>query len=162
MMYADITLTSDLTHENTLSRQTNVTCNQITANLIQRNIRIYTRICRPFLQVQTDHHLIKPLQQMCTRTWGWTMCTLSNSMGMENSRHTVTYFGFFFGYQDVAENIRPGAAVGVFHVFYEKAAPMAMQKHAKIMCMKATNFVNPGQILVIAGDCPFYALQKKC
>ena len=73
----------------------------------------------------------------------------------------VSYSGFFSSNQDAAD-VRPSAAVGVFPVFYEKAASMAMQKHAMLMCMKATDFVNPGQIPVIVGDCPLYTLQKKC
>ena len=39
---------------------------------------------------------------------------------------------------------------------------MAMQKHSKLVSMRATDFANPGQIPVIVGDCPLYAQQKKC
>ena len=35
-----------------------------------------------------------------------------------------------------------------------------MQKHA--MLVKAIEFVNPGQVPVIEGDCPLCAQQKKC
>ena len=73
----------------------------------------------------------------------------------------VTYSGFFSHCQG-SNNVRPRATVGVFPVFYEKAASMAMQKHAMLMSKKATSFVNPGQIPVIVGDCPLYAIQKKC
>jgi len=73
----------------------------------------------------------------------------------------ITYFGFFSKKQPL-EDIRPAANIGVFPVLPEKAASMAMQKHAMLMIMKATEFVNPGQIPVIVGDCPLYAQQKKC
>lgn len=72
----------------------------------------------------------------------------------------VTYSGFFSHSQD--DNVRPRATVGVFPVFYEKASSIAMQKHAMLIVKKATEFVNPGQIPIIEGDCPLYALQKKC
>ena len=51
--------------------------------------------------------------------------------------------------------------MGVFPVLYDKAASMAMQKHAMLVVAKATEFVNPGQVPVIVADCPLYALQKK-
>ena len=38
---------------------------------------------------------------------------------------------------------------------------MAMQKHAMHVVKKATEFVNPGQVPVIVGDCPLYAQQTK-
>ena len=73
----------------------------------------------------------------------------------------ITYYGFFSKKQPL-EDIRPAATIVVFPVLPEKAASMAMQKHAMLMIMKATEFVNPGQIPVIVGDCPLYAQQKKC
>ncbi|KAL8625684.1 hypothetical protein ACOMHN_043959 [Nucella lapillus] len=60
------------------------------------------------------------------------------------------------------EDVRPRATVGVFPTFLEKASSMSMQKHAMQVVMKATEFVNPGQIPVIVGDCPLYVQQKKC
>jgi len=39
---------------------------------------------------------------------------------------------------------------------------MEMHKHAMIVVKKAIDFINPGQIPVIVGDCPLYAQQKKC
>ncbi len=39
---------------------------------------------------------------------------------------------------------------------------MAMQKHAMLVVKKAIDFLNPGQIPVIVGDCPLYAQHKKC
>ena len=38
---------------------------------------------------------------------------------------------------------------------------MAMQKHSMIVVKKAIEFVNPGQVPVIEGDCPLYAQQKE-
>ena len=73
----------------------------------------------------------------------------------------VTYSGFYSHGQH-AEDIRPRAAVGVFTIFEEKASTMAMQKHAMLVVKKSIDFINPGQIPVIVGDCPLYAHQKKC
>ncbi|KAL8613964.1 hypothetical protein ACOMHN_023200 [Nucella lapillus] len=73
----------------------------------------------------------------------------------------VTYSGFF-SHSQRDEDVRPRATVGVFSTFLEKASSMSMQKHAMQVVMKATEFVNPGQIPVIVGDCPLYVQQKKC
>ena len=73
----------------------------------------------------------------------------------------MTFSGYFSHFQDVC-SIRERAAVGVFPVLYEKANTISMQKHAMTVIKKATEFVNPGQTPVIVGDCPLYALQKKC
>lgn len=73
----------------------------------------------------------------------------------------ITYSGFFSHNQQNAD-IKPPSTVGVFPIFYEKAATMAMQKHAMLMTKEAVEFVNPGQVPVIVSDCPLYALQKKC
>ena len=39
---------------------------------------------------------------------------------------------------------------------------MSMQKHATLISKKAADFINPGQVPVIVGNCPLYAQQKKC
>ena len=73
----------------------------------------------------------------------------------------VTYSGFFSQGQHT-KDIRPRATVGVFPIFYEKGSSMAIQKHAMFVVKETTEFVIPGQILVIEGDCPLYAQQQKC
>ena len=73
----------------------------------------------------------------------------------------VTFSGFHSHGQQ-AEYIRPRDIVGIFPIFEEKASTMAMQKHAMLVVKKAVDFINPGQIPVIVGDCPLYAQQKKC
>ena len=70
-------------------------------------------------------------------------------------------FSRFFSNKQTPKDFRPAAMIGVFPVLPEKAASMAMQKHAMHMIMNATEFVNPGQIPVIVGDGPLYAQQKK-
>ena len=79
----------------------------------------------------------------------------------ELQERPVTYSGFF-SYNQPAEEVRPRASVGIFPIFYEKASTVGMQKHAMQVSMKASTFVNPGQVPVIVADCPLYALQKKC
>ena len=73
----------------------------------------------------------------------------------------VTYSGFLF-HNQCEEDVRPRATVGVFPIFCDTASAMAMQKHAMLVIKKAIEFVNPGQVTVIEGDCPLYAQQKKC
>ena len=63
----------------------------------------------------------------------------------------VTYSGFF-SHSQQPEDIKPRSTVGIFPIFYEKAASMAMQKHAMLIAKKAIEFVNPGQVPVIVGD----------
>ena len=72
-----------------------------------------------------------------------------------------TYSGFLSHGQS-ADDVRPRATVGVFPVFYEKASSMAMQKRSMLVVKKAREFMNPGQVPVIVGDCPLYAKQKIC
>ena len=45
-------------------------------------------------------------------------------------------------------------------LFYEKAAIAAMIKHGMDMLKKATQFLNPGQISVVALDAPLFAIAK--
>ena len=93
--------------------------------------------------------------------WLQHVCQVVLGNATELSTTPVTYFGFF-SHSQQPEDIKPRSTVGVFPIFYEKAASMAMQKHAMLMAKKATEFVNPVQVPVIVGDCPLYALQKKC
>ncbi|KAF5299189.1 hypothetical protein FQA39_LY02362 [Lamprigera yunnana] len=65
----------------------------------------------------------------------------------------VTYSGFFSNGQN-SKYVRPRSTVGVFPMLYKKSATMAMQKHCRHIAMKATEFVNPGQIPVLVKDCP--------
>ena len=45
--------------------------------------------------------------------------------------------------------------------FYEKAATALMIKHGMSVVHQAVDYLNPGQICVIAVDQPLYALAKK-
>ena len=73
----------------------------------------------------------------------------------------LTYSGFL-SHNQREEDVRPRATVGVFPIFCDTASTMAMQKHAMFVTKKAIEFVNPGQVPVIEGDCPLYAQRKKC
>ena len=93
--------------------------------------------------------------------WFKHLYTVVFEEGRDLQQMPVTYSGFF-SYCQGAEDVRPRATVGIFHVFYEKASSMSMQKHAMLISKKATDFINPGQVPVIVGDCPLYVQQKKC
>lgn len=73
----------------------------------------------------------------------------------------VAYSGLF-SYGQRAEDVRPRATVGIFPAVYEKASSMSVQKHVMLISKKATDFINPGQVPVVVGDCPLYVQQKKC
>ena len=67
----------------------------------------------------------------------------------------VTYSGFV-SHNQREEEVRRRATVGVFPIFCDTASTMVMQKHAMLVIKKAIEFVNPGQVPVIEGDCPLY------
>ena len=74
----------------------------------------------------------------------------------------VTYSEFFSHCQG-SDNVRPRATVGVFPVFVlRKSSINGNAKTCNAYVKKATSFVNPGQMPVIVGDCPLFAIQKKC
>ena len=73
----------------------------------------------------------------------------------------MTYSGFL-SHTQREEYVKLRATVGVFPIFYDTTLTMALQKHAMLVIKKAIEFVNPGQVTVIEGDCPLYAQQKKC
>ena len=65
----------------------------------------------------------------------------------------VTY-SRFLSHNQREEDVRPRATVGVFPIFYDTASTKAMQKQAMLVIKEAIEFVNPGQVPVIEGDCP--------
>ena len=76
----------------------------------------------------------------------------------ELQERPVTYSGFFSHLQNA--DVRSRDTVGILPIFYEKASSVATQKHAILVAKKATDFINPGQVPVIVGDCPLYVQQK--
>ena len=52
------------------------------------------------------------------------------------------------------------AIIALLPLFYEKAATMAMIKHGKDIQKNITEYINPGQIPVMAFDQPLFALAK--
>ena len=115
--------------------------------------------CPPYLMAKADQCLVTVLIQGYLRLQHVCQVVLGNATELPTT--PVTYSGFF-SHSQQPEDIKPRSTVGVFPIFFEKAASMAMQKHAILMAKKAIEFVNPGQVPVIVGDCPLYALQKKC
>jgi len=71
---------------------------------------------------------------------------------------TVAWSAFHASMQDIIAD--PHALTQLLLLFYEKAATAAMIKHGmKVLCW-AADFLNPGQIPVMAFDAPLYALAK--
>ena len=63
----------------------------------------------------------------------------------------------YYSHNQREEDIRQRGTVAVFPIFCDTASTMAMQKHAMFVTKKAIEFVNPGHVPVIEGDCPLYA-----
>ena len=57
-------------------------------------------------------------------------------------------------------NDKQAALTQFLPLFYEKAATAAMIKHSMNVNRQATQFLNPGQVPVLAMDAPLYALAK--
>jgi len=61
--------------------------------------------------------------------------------------------------ENISDYAQP-AVTQLLPLFYEKAATAAMIKHGMNVLKKATQFLNPGHVSVIALDAPLYALAK--
>ena len=55
----------------------------------------------------------------------------------------------------------PSAIIALLPLFLEKADSPAMVKHGLDLVKGITDFLNPGQIPVLACDCPIFILCKK-
>ncbi len=71
----------------------------------------------------------------------------------------VAWSAYHASLQDNTDNLE-AALTQLLPLFYEKAATAAMIKHGMNVVREATQFLNPGQIPVIALDAPLYALAK--
>jgi hypothetical protein len=72
---------------------------------------------------------------------------------------TVTWSAFHASALGTSEDLQ-AALTQLLPLFYEKAATAAMIKHGLNVVHWATEFLNPGQIPVLAFDAPLYALAK--
>lgn len=102
-----------------------------------------------------------PEEKTSVEEWLSHVQTVIKDLNGDLQDTPVTYLGFLSHRQRI-EDVRPRATVGVFPLFFDKAATMSMQKHAMHVVAKSTDFINPHQIPVLVADCPLYAIQKKC
>ena len=79
--------------------------------------------------------------------------------GMIEKGNTVSWSAYHAAMQEQDENHMKTLSY-LLPLFYEKAATPAMIKHGMDVVRLATEFLNPGQIPVIAFDDPLYALAK--
>lgn len=70
---------------------------------------------------------------------------------------TVTWSAFHASMQDGSADLHT-TLTQLLPLFYEKAATAAMVKHGMNVVCRAIEFLNPGQIPVVAFDAPLYAL----
>ena len=71
----------------------------------------------------------------------------------------IAWSAYHASLQHPSDDIQP-ALTQLLPLFNEKAATASMIKHGMDMLKEATQFLNPGQIPVIALDAPLYALAK--
>ena len=71
----------------------------------------------------------------------------------------VAWSAYHASLHDVSDDLQP-ALTQLLPLFYEKAATASMIKHGMDVQREATQFLNPGQIPVMAVDAPLYALAK--
>ena len=87
---------------------------------------------------------------------------LNNSLDLLQSdwesNKPMTWASFHASFQ--LPVMTPSAITALLPLFNEKADTPAMIKHAMDILRKATNFLNPGQIPVMACDCPIFAKTK--
>ncbi len=91
-------------------------------------------------------------------------CWLEHSMKLIgkddlNKDDTIAWSAYHASLQCPSEDIQP-ALTQLLPLFYEKAATASMVKHGMDVIREAIQFLNPGQIPVIALDAPLYALAK--
>ena len=79
--------------------------------------------------------------------------------GNFEDRDIVAWSAYHASLHNLPDCLRPGITQ-LLPLLYEKAATAAMIKHGMDVIRKATHFLNPGQIPVIALDAPLYALAK--
>ena len=63
--------------------------------------------------------------------------------------------------QSQPTSVRPKAKIALLPLFNENANSVAMIKHAMTITKEAIEFLNPGQIPVIAMDQPLFSLAKQ-
>jgi len=75
------------------------------------------------------------------------------------SGDTISWSAFHASFQNRPENLS-SYLTQLLPLFYEKASTAAMIKHGITVLQRATEFLNPGQIPVMAFDAPLFALAK--
>ena len=71
----------------------------------------------------------------------------------------LSWSAYHASLQNISSEVQP-ALTQLLPIFQEKAATAAMIKHGMDVLREATQFLNPGQIPVVALDAPLYALAK--
>jgi len=71
----------------------------------------------------------------------------------------IAWSAYHTSQENISDCAHP-ALIKLLPLFYEKAATATIIKHGMHVFKKATHFLNPGQVFVIALDAPLYALAK--
>ena len=96
--------------------------------------------------------------QLKETSWSKHSCQLLEKNKIEKSV-TITWLAFHASFQDVPADSHI-TLTQMLPLFYEKATTVAMIKHGINALQSATDFLNPGQIPVMAFDVPLFALAK--
>ena len=70
----------------------------------------------------------------------------------------IAWSAYHASQENISDCAQP-ALTQFLQLFYEKAATAAMTKHGTNVLKKVTQFLNPGQVSVIALDAPLYAME---
>jgi len=68
--------------------------------------------------------------------------------------------GLHFMQQTQSDPVDPISVIALLPLFPEKSATIAMVKHGMEYLRRITNYLNPGQTLIMAFDQPLFALAK--
>ena len=124
----------------------------------------------PVLELQTNKMKVPPrpktfnfehleIEEEEARELSWltkSSAMLSNELGDDEQ---ISWSGFHASKQK--GKFSPICSQGIYPVFYNTAATLSMIRHGMDVIKKSVSFLNPGQIPVMVGDQPLYALGKK-
>ena len=81
-----------------------------------------------------------------------------NENGVESSKDMETSWAAFHAKQIQPDKTSPPHVSSLLPLFQEQAKSAAMIRHSMDLVRQVVNFLNPGQVPVIACDQPLYAL----
>ena len=75
-------------------------------------------------------------------------------------KNAIAWSAYHASQENPSDDVQPALTTQFLPLFYEKVATATMIKHGMDMLKKATQFLNPGQISVVALDAPLFPIAK--